>query len=285
LNREIRFAKLVAFGRSEPGALDVALELRSGRTFGSRLLRPFPRAIRTRPLPRTAAGTTSLDSGQFVRFCVDHYRDSRAQIFQDLLVLFVLGEQRDGYAVEFGVADGVTRSNTLLLEERGWRTLLSEPARGAQASVKAHRRGELDTRCVWLRSGEWLEFVETANPELSTIRDYAAADGHASERTDGTRYLVETVSLGDLLRSHDAPRSIDYLSVDTEGSEFDILSHFDFGEYDIKVITVEHNHVVEHQQRLYELLTSRGFVRVLAHLSGFDDWYVHRDVLAARGAN
>ena len=197
----------------------------------------------------------------------------------------MLGDRKHGYAVEFGVADGVSRSNTLSLERRGWQTLVAEPARSAHASLSRNRRGELDFRCVWSQTGEQLEFVEAANPELSTILNYADRDHHAGRRAGGERYLVETVSLLDLLRSHEAPLTIDYLSVDTEGSEFEILSHFDFSEYAIKVITVEHNHVSEDRTGLYELLTAHSFVRVFTHLSNFDDWYIHQSALDDRHAS
>lgn len=37
------------------------------------------------------------------------------------------------------------------------------------------------------------------------------------------------------------PKIIDYLSIDTEGSEFDILSNFNFKEFKFRIITCEHN--------------------------------------------
>lgn len=51
---------------------------------------------------------------------------------------------------------------------------------------------------------------------------------HSNLRKKGKNYHVETVSLLDLLNEHNAPYEIDYLSIDTEGSEFDILKAFDF---------------------------------------------------------
>lgn len=72
---------------------------------------------------------------------------------------------------------------------------------------------------------------------------------------------------------HNDPKEIDYLSVDTEGSEFSILSAFDFDAYRIRVITVEHNFTPAREQ-IRDLLESRGFVRKMESVSLVDDWYV-----------
>jgi methyltransferase FkbM-like protein len=87
------------------------------------------------------------------------------------------------------------------------------------------------------------------------------------------------VSLNDLLRTHNAPREIDFMSVDTEGSEGDILKAFDFGKYDVKVMTVEHNFVEPKRGEIHDLLTANGFVRIFEALSKFDDWYVKRAIV------
>jgi hypothetical protein len=104
-------------------------------------------------------------------------------------------------------------------------------------------------------------------------------DTHASNRTKSSHYTVETVSLYDLLAQHAAPRAIDYLSIDTEGSEFEILRHFDFDTYDIRVITVENGFIASRQQQIFELLNAKGYHRILGYLSDFDDWYVKRSAL------
>ena len=114
-----------------------------------------------------------------------------------------------------------------------------------------------------------------AELELSTITKFADRDGHATKRDAGQVYNVSTVSLSDLLRRHSAPYRIDYLSIDTEGSEFDILSAFNFEAFDIQIITCEHNYTSD-RQKIFELLTSKGYERRFMGLSKWDDWYVRR---------
>jgi hypothetical protein len=96
---------------------------------------------------------------------------------------------------------------------------------------------------------------------------------HAASRRDGQRYPVATVSLNDLLAHWSAPRRIDYLSIDTEGSELDILSRLDFAAYDVRLITVEHN-FSDRREAIFELLAAHGYVRKFEALSSVDDWYV-----------
>jgi FkbM family methyltransferase len=170
---------------------------------------------------------SASDTIPFLKYCARNMDNAHAQLFQDLLVLFLLEEKRDGYFVEFGAMDGIKLSNTFLLENRyGWRGIVAEPARCWHQELTRNRRCSADHRCVWSKSGETLQFNETAQAEYSTIDALSGSDMHAKARQDGKRYAVETISLCDLLRAHDAPRSIDYLSIDTEGSEFAILDIF-----------------------------------------------------------
>lgn len=88
-------------------------------------------------------------------------------------------------------------------------------------------------------------------------------------------YQVETVSLADLLREHGAPEVIDFLSVDTEGSEYQILQAFPFDKYRFGFICVEHHTVVE-AERMKALFEAAGYMQVLEAISGHDGFYVPR---------
>lgn len=230
------------------------------------------------------AGNPADSGTAFVSFCAANYMRSHAQLFQDLFVVFILSGKRSGFFVDFGATDGIALNNTAILEkELGWRGILAEPARCWHEALARNRAAAIDHRLVWSTSGAQLNFKETSVAELSTLTSLVDADFNAGDRAHGTVYPVETISLNDLLAAHDAPRSIDYLSIDTEGSEMDILSAFAFDRYDVDVVTVEHNFVEAKRQAIHGLLTSHGFIRVFNIFSSFDDWYVKRKFLGAKG--
>ena len=205
---------------------------------------------------------------------LSHLADSKSQIRQDLFVLSELDFKRDGYFVEFGATNGVTLSNTHLLEKKfGWNGILAEPARCWHADLKNNRSAIIETDCVWKDSTSVLTFNEVNEAELSTINLFGSSDIHRTARTKGRMYDVKTISLNDLLTKYNAPRQIDFLSIDTEGSELEILRAFDFDRHDFRVITCEHN-FTPMREEIFTLLSANGYVRKYQEISRFDDWYV-----------
>ena len=202
------------------------------------------------------------------------YRSSKSQLGQDLLALIGSGAKNKGFFVEFGSADGVALSNSYLLEnEFGWSGILCEPSRSWHEDLKRNRRCIVDTRCVYSRSGEQISFSENYIGELSGITEFTGDNHHGILDRTTTSYQVETISLLDLLKHHNAPKHIEFLSVDTEGSEFEILNAFDFSQYSFGAICVEHNYL-ENRSKVKDLLVSKGYRQVYPELSDFDDWFV-----------
>ena len=203
---------------------------------------------------------------------------SRSELRQDLFVLSEVGyleRQRGGYFVEFGATNGIVHSNTYLLEtEFSWSGILAEPARVWQKQLNQNRPyASIESLCVWKDSNSSLTFNETDVPGLCTIDSFSNKDSHRNTRLAGKRYEVQTISLNDLLKKHLAPKWIDYMSVDTEGSEYEILRSFNFDEYSIQIITVEHNYTPQ-RELIFGLLTSHGYKRKYEEISAYDDWYV-----------
>lgn len=199
---------------------------------------------------------------------------STSQLGQDLFALAANDFATEGYFVEFGATDGIGLSNSLLLEKNfAWQGLLAEPARGWQQALRKNRSVKIVNECVWSESGKDIPFSEAGERELSTISALLDSDHLGKNRQASAEYVVPTISLNDLLDREQAPRHINFLSVDTEGSEFDILAAFDFSRYRFSAICVEHN-FTEARERIRSLLFKNGYVRVLEQFSEWDDWFV-----------
>ena len=200
---------------------------------------------------------------------------SKSQNYQDLFVLSEIGLKKRGYFVEFGATNGIDISNTFLLEnEFGWNGILAEPAKYWHETLRLNRPSAfIEELCVWTDSNSQLMFNETENTDLSTLDTFSNSDSHHEYRKIGKKYYVNTISLTDLLVKYSAPKYIDYLSIDTEGSEYDILRNFDFDKYTFGVITCEHNYTTA-RDKIHKLLISKGYIRKYEKISLWDDWYV-----------
>jgi FkbM family methyltransferase len=211
---------------------------------------------------------------RFLSYCLARRTWSRSQILQDLWVCFELGEVSGGYFVEFGSTNGLMNSNTWLLEtEFGWSGILAEPNPVWHLELASNRKAHIDHRCVSSKSNASVTFLTTdsSDPELSSIAEFSRDDHFSDIRSQGTAIEVETISLEDLLNTYDAPEVINYLSIDTEGSELDILSAYGF-ERRFDLISVENNPKTEGM--IEELLRRRGYRRVYKQFSQWDGWYV-----------
>ena len=206
---------------------------------------------------------------------------SKSQLHQDAFVLEVLGGKTCGFFVEVGAAGGVVLSNTYLLEKMfSWDGILVEPARGFHRNLWQERSALVDTRAAWSESGKILPFMEPQDAHLSSLACRAMGDGFEATRfsPNTVTYDVVTATLLDLLTRHGAPKIVDYLSLDTEGSEGDVLEAFDFESHQFRIITCEHNHNQPRRQKIIDVLTKNGYRRVCEELSAFEDWYLHESV-------
>ena len=204
---------------------------------------------------------------------------SESQIFQDLFVINELDFKENGYFVEIGAADGKYLSNTYLLENQfKWDGLVVEPAKIWSKDINKNRNCSISYDCVHSMSNVSIEFNQAEKPEFSraNVSNNIPSDTHEYLRDkNNTVYMLKTISINDLFKKYNVNKNIHYLSIDTEGTEFEILKSLDFKNYDISIISVEHN-FTSNREKIYNLLTNNGFVRVQEKYSKFDDWYIKR---------
>jgi FkbM family methyltransferase len=212
-----------------------------------------------------------------LEFFVRNKWKSTSQISQDLLVLYFSELKKNGFFVEIGAANGFYLSNTLTLENFGWKGIIAEPLPRWHEKIKK-RKCQVDLRCIYDKSNSKLIFEDVLDyPELSGTTEDLEEDNNASLRKNTQKFEVDTISLNDLLEEYKAPNKIDYISVDTEGSEYKILKNFNFKKYNVEIFTVEHNFIENKRNSIFDLMLSNDYVRVFQALSQWDDWYIKKD--------
>jgi FkbM family methyltransferase len=118
---------------------------------------------------------------------------------------------------------------------------------------------------------------DIANNSLlaSGISDHIDCHKSAVE-SNKTSIQVRTLSLLDVLQKSNAPSFIEYMSLDTEGSEYEILKAFDFSKYTFGWIDVEHNYVEPRRTDIRKLLKKNGYVYIGEN--AWDDMYKHYSI-------
>ena len=198
---------------------------------------------------------------------------SNSEFCQDLYCLALNGGKRNGYFVEFGACDGKLISNTRLMEtEFGWTGILAEPSPYWHEQLRANRDCNIETRCVWHTSGETVSFAEYSNDAYMT---QSSVLEHNANAPVSKSYDVETITLLDMLDHYNAPSEIDFLSIDVEGLEFEMIKNFDFSKYLFSFMAIENLHVPKDDlAEMESMINDAGYRKILKKTSGNDNFYV-----------
>jgi FkbM family methyltransferase len=219
---------------------------------------------RMKALWRVVADFLRRDSGDRVPRIMDALLKTPSERFQDIFALLASGGKDQGFFVEFGACDGLVANNTVILEkEFGWKGILAEPAIFWHDRLRSNRQSKIDTRCVSSATGKELQFFQSEFPGNSSSDANHPYLGSVRES-----YTVGTVSLLDLLVENGAPDFIDFLSIDTEGHEMEILSAFDFNRYRFGFICVEQHEDVVPENDVRPLLEAAGYKMVFPRERG-----------------
>ena len=179
-------------------------------------------------------------------------------------------DKREGIYVEAGALDGLFHSNTLFFErEMGWTGLLIEANPAFLGNLYSHRPDNVLVSCalgselgvqpfrIFTNAPiGWSGLHSTfSGRRLEDIRA-RAPDAFAATAT----ICVQTRTLIGVLRESFVGE-VDFLSLDVEGAEYDVLMDYPFEEIPIDVIMVEDNY--QDDLRTANLLKANGYEHVI----------------------
>jgi FkbM family methyltransferase len=173
-----------------------------------------------------------------------------SQLGQDSFVDEFFKGKHNGVFIDIGAHDGVSCSNTLFLEkERAWTGVCIEPGLEEFKKLKESRSAVCMDCAISNKNGDdEFVYIEGYANMLSGLKS-----GHNTQHTERinrevaqyggkiNNIKVYTRTLQSILEENNISE-VDYCSIDTEGSEFDIIKSIDFSKVNIKLFSIENNY-------------------------------------------
>jgi len=174
--------------------------------------------------------------------------------------------KKNGFFIECGAADGVTYSNSYLLEKKfGWKGLLIEPI-GEQFNLLKKYRKKMICENFMLASSEYsgkkIQMYKAGPLSLACEDEIDGATLSTQSRKEKLKNLyllegreeVQAITLSEILDRHNITE-VDVLFLDVEGTELSVLEGWDHKRHHINHLIVETSSI----ESLKKYLSTKGF--------------------------
>jgi len=189
--------------------------------------------------------------------------------------------KKNGFFVDIGAHDGVDISNTLFYEkELGWSGICIEPMPHRFSSLIKNRNCICVEGCISDFDGyenfiifpnytdmlSGMEKTFDKNIEIM-VNEKISKNNHKSEIIKVKSYNINSILIENNVKD------IDFVSIDTEGSESIILETIDFEKFNINFFTIENN---KYDNSIKKIMKSKGFE--LIEVLGCDELYKNKNL-------
>lgn len=179
-----------------------------------------------------------------------------------------------GVCVDVGAYDAKWINNTWLMEKNGWRAYCIEPNPKCIPSLKKERKNVLEYACGSVNKDN-VDFYVYTVPTVgeaagSGLIDHCAGPQAEFHKTIFTRKeKVKVRTLDWLMENEIKENHIDYLSIDVERNEMEVLRGTDLAKWNVSIMVIEN---LEHDQEQRDYLRHAGYRYV--HRIAFNDFYI-----------
>lgn len=160
---------------------------------------------------------------------------------------------KNGFFIEIGVMNGTTQNSTIVLERNNWQGLLVEPVPKNIRQIRKSRTTPLVEGAVWKEDG-FVEIIDVGIRGHTGIKETHRDPSSAISSIKVKSYKFESLPV---------PEHIDYLQIDTEGSELEILGAIDMSKYNIDYICIEDTFGNrDNNPKYHDFMTNLGYERI-----------------------
>ena len=167
----------------------------------------------------------------------------QGQMGQDYIAYLALKNKKNGFYIDIGANDGKTFSNTYIFEQLGWDGICVEANPNTFKKLQENRKCHMYNCAVVLNSTGTAKFITSSVSGLDTLEMFDA-DYQKAKRTsigiNETEVIeVKTMTFNDIMKDFKDITYIDFMSLDIEGGEVDVLNSIDFNKYSFGLLTIE----------------------------------------------
>ena len=164
------------------------------------------------------------------KICGDFPGRGYSQEGEDLLLERFLSKE-NGFFIDIGAHHPIRFSNTYLFYKKGWRGINIDPLPGSKALFDRFRPQDINVECAIGMGNMELVYYLFNEPALNTF------DPREASRKDGigkgkyfieSKILLKTVTLKQIFETIKIPQIVDFMSIDVEGMELDVLMSNDW---------------------------------------------------------
>lgn len=184
-----------------------------------------------------------------------------SQFDEDRRLDSVFKRHKTGTCVEVGAYDGITGSNTLFFERLGWKCVLIEPNPRFIETIRKTRTAFFYPGAVGAEPRTANLFIPTTAATLATLS--------AASTEPGDLISVPVRTLDSVLEEFDVEQ-IDFITIDVEGFEMEVLKGFSLSRFNPRVVIIEDSSR-RSDTTVYRWMKKEGYSHFLR--TGCNDWY------------
>lgn len=194
-----------------------------------------------------------------------------SQAGQDKWIAELFKYKKNGYFLDIGAGDGIGDNNTYYIEkELDWDGLCIECSVRDIIASKPIRK-KIAPYALWNKEAN-LSFTQH----------------NFKVQESGIGLPVKAITPSMLFEKYNVPEVIDYVSLDVEEAEIEILKVWPFEKHKVIAWTIEHNLYLTNNSKMkdgiHEIMIKNNYVRAVENVAchdskwgAFEDWYIHKD--------
>ena len=171
-----------------------------------------------------------------------YYQKSWSLEGEDLILSKFFGPKAKGFYVDVGAHHPLRFSNTYKLYKQGWRGINVDAMPGSMKAFNKLRKHDINLEIPVSSEPEKLEYYIFNEPALNS---FDASLSEQRNKSPNKYHIIKTIPLQtkmllDILEKYlPEEQEIDFLSVDVEGLDFEVIKSNDWGKYRPQIVLVE----------------------------------------------